>query len=582
MRKRFFRAAMLSIVIGLLAAFLLAVPLMEQVYTEETQNRLEAALSLLGGYALPSDTPDPYQELAQQASARLGNNGQAIRITLVALDGRVLGDSEVHPADMGSHTDRPEIQKALAMGRGQNIRRSQTTGQREMYFAMTDTLADGTRLILRASLPLDGFLQAVYLLWGCACIGIFVGLIMALFTAQTASARLMRPLDKLIDAVRRLSEGDAGVTVETAPDEMGQLSAAFNRMSLRLADTHRAVEQSNKRLAGVLQGMEDGVAAIAADGRIVLLTRRAQELLGTPPPCYERLDDCGTNYLYIKNLLNRALKEGGAQRETLYLAGPSERILQVYAARIGDGPEEGALAVLADVTRLRQLETMRSEFVANVTHEFKTPLTSIRGYVELLRSEPRDAATTNSFYEIIEIEAERLQKLTDDLLQLSEIESLSKSADVEYEAADVASIAQEAASSLRPIADTHNITICIDVPSELRVQASPRRLQQLLKNLMENAINYNRPGGRVEVTAGLERGIAVIRVSDTGIGIPPEHQKRIFERFYRVDKGRSREQGGTGLGLAIVKHIVSLYGGELSLESTPGIGSVFTVRLHSI
>lgn len=215
----------------------------------------------------------------------------------------------------------------------------------------------------------------------------------------------------------------------------------------------------------------------------------------------------------------------------------------MYAAKLNENAAGGALAVISDVTRLRKLEIMRSEFVANVTHELKTPLTSIRGYIELLKSGERDAETAQSFYEIIEIEAERLQKLTDDLLQLSDIEN--GAAEPELTPVLIAETVRKVADTLRPEAESRRIALHTFVEEGLSVRANPRRLYQLIKNLMENAVKYNRDGGAVNLSAASERGVAVIRVHDTGIGIPPEHLDRIFERFYRVDKGRSRELGGT-------------------------------------
>ncbi|HIW74790.1 MAG TPA: HAMP domain-containing protein [Firmicutes bacterium] len=574
MRRRFFRAATLAILAGLVVAFLFAVPLMGQLYTDETEKRLDTALALVCGYSLP-EGEQPYERLAEDAAARLA--GEELRITLIAEDGTVLGDSETDPAGMANHAGRPEVRQALETGEGRDIRRSDTTGEREMYRAVTQTMPDGSRVVFRASLSLEGEGRMQATLWGCGLIGMFMGLVAALFAAHYSAGRLMEPLQELTGAARRIAAGETGVRVAAAPDEMGELSGAFNRMTERLAAAHAELEYSSERMAGILQGMDDGVIALDADGRITLLTRRARELLGAVPSEASRLEECGGNYLAVQGLLERAMESGEPVRETLALAGPPERILQVYAARVKETREGGALAVFSDVTRIRKLEIMRSEFVANVTHELKTPLTSIRGYIELLKSGPRDEETARSFYEIIEIEAERLQKLTDDLLQLSEIESGARGG--ENESVGVEEALGQICESLRPEAEGRGIAFRLQVEPGLRVGASPRRFHQLMKNLMENAVKYNRDNGSVAVTAQKERGVAVIRVADTGIGIPAEHLGRIFERFYRVDKGRSREQGGTGLGLSIVKHIVSLYGGDIQVESEAGTGSAFTVRL---
>ena len=572
MRKRFFRAAVISIAAGLLIAFLFAVPLMEQIYTDEAEDTLSNVLALADAYL---EEGADYQQAALTMGERLESAGSELRLTIIAADGKVLGDSCEDPASMENHRERREVAGALEQGEGRDIRKSATLGLRQMYLARSRTLPDGRVVVLRASVPLKGFGQVQFMLWCCAGIGIFLGLIVALFSAHYAAGRMMEPVHSLVNAVRRISDGDVTVRVADAPDEMGELSGAFNKMSERLEAAQKRLEQSNSQLAGILQGMDDGVVALGEDGRITLMTHRARELLGDCPATARRLSECGSGYMRIQALMDQAAEKREAVRDTLLLVGPPERILQVYAAPISDGGG-GALAVVADVTRIRKLESMRSEFVANVTHELKTPLTSIRGYVELLKSAPRDQETAQSFYEIIEIEAERLQKLTDDLLQLSEIESARPEADAPPVL--LGEIAEKVAASLRPEAQARGIVLH-QFMGDVKVKADPRRIYQLLKNLMENAVKYNREGGAVNVSATLERGVAVIRVHDTGIGIPAEHLDRVFERFYRVDKGRSREQGGTGLGLSIVKHIVGLYGGDVRADSAPGVGTTFTVRL---
>ena len=573
MRTRFFRAAVVSIVAGLLVAFLFAVPLMRQVYTDEIRERLAAVLALAGDMPIAD-------EALPQTIARLGESlaeeDVPVRLTVLDEQGRVLADSEADAGEMENHASRPEFQEALATGAGEDIRSSSTTGGRQMYMARKVAVEGGPVRVYRASVSLDGTDQLRGTLWLCGGVGIFMGLVAALISAHYAAGRVVRPLQSLTGAARAMAEGDVPAKVEGAPDEMGELAGAFNTMADRLAAAHAELEQANGRLAGILQGMDDGVLAVDAGGRILLMTRRARDLLGDCPQEVRRLNECGAHSLAVGEILDRVMREGGPVRETLCLA-PEERILQVYAARAGEGAGDGALAVLSDVTRLRKLEQMRRDFAANVTHELKTPLTSIRGYVELLKSGDRDPETARSFYEIIEIEAERLQKLTDDLLQLSEIETGTPESDPPL--TSLAETVERVAASLQPEADARGIRMQWIISPGLQVRAHPRRLYQLMKNLMENGIKYNRDGGALQVSGAVERGAVVIRVRDTGIGIPPEHRDRIFERFYRVDKGRSRELGGTGLGLSIVKHIVGLYGGDVSVASEPQVGTTFTVRL---
>lgn len=574
MRKRFFRAATLSILAGLLIAFLFAVPLMEQVVIEETEQQLRLALTLVNGYPQAEDS----ETLVREVAAQLEQSEQNLRLTIISENGQVLADSEAAAAQMEGHADRPEVRQALTGAVGRSIRKSETTGQRQLYLAQLRTLPDGTRQVVRAAVPLERMGSTSLLLWGCGLIGISMGLVVALFAANYSAGRVMEPLHKLTQAVRSVSVGDEPVHVADAPDEMGELSMAFNRMSERLAAAHRQLARSNEQMAGILQGMDDGVVAVNSDGTISLITNRARELLGPSAGTARRLSDCGGDYRRLQALLEQVMRTGKDARDVWLLSGAEERMVQVYAAPVQEEHVRGGLAVLSDITRLHKLEVMRSEFVANVTHELKTPLTSIRGYIELLKSGERDAETARSFYEIIEIEAERLQKLTDDLLQLSDIENGGK--DTEVPLTPLADVVERVVNTLRPEAEQKQVELDVTVEPGLKVRAHTRRLYQLVKNLMENAVKYNRAGGNVRLTAGVEMGVAVIRVQDTGIGIPPEHLDRIFERFYRVDKGRSRELGGTGLGLSIVKHIVSLYGGDIRVTSQPGEGTTFTVRLN--
>lgn len=573
MRKRFFRAATISIIAGLVVAFLFAVPLMLQVYTDEMEQQLESVLVL----AQDAQAEDgDYQSMAARVGELMAAAGLDIRLTLLDASGTVLGDSGANPLEMENHASRPEVEEALKTGEGQDIRKSETAGTKQMYRAIRVEQQDGTVLVYRASVPMDGYSRVQTTLWLCGGVGIFMGLVAALIAASYSAGRVVEPLQSLTQAARAMAAGEPSVQVESAPDEMGELAGAFNKMSQRLTQAHEELEHSNQRLAGILQGMDDGVIAVDAEGKIMLMTNRARELLGDCPATARHLAECGANYLYIDDLLHQVIAQGRSLRDTRMLAG-RDSIVQVYAAPVSDNGAGGALAVISDVTRIRKLEQMRSDFVANVTHELKTPLTSIRGYVELLKSGKRDEETTRSFYEIIEIEAERLQKLTDDLLQLSEIENGAAEAEVPF--CSLEETVSRVVETLKPEAASKQVTIHTFIEPNIQVQAHSRRLYQLMKNLMENGVKYNREGGALNVSAQMEMGVAVIRVHDTGIGIPSEHLERVFERFYRVDKGRSREMGGTGLGLSIVKHIVNLYGGDIRVDSETGVGTTFTVRL---
>ncbi|HHX36351.1 MAG TPA: PAS domain-containing sensor histidine kinase, partial [Clostridiaceae bacterium] len=265
------------------------------------------------------------------------------------------------------------------------------------------------------------------------------------------------------------------------------------------------------------------------------------------------------------------------------ISQPEERTLEIYTAPFtADDTSEGVLFVIKDVTLIRHLEQIRTEFVSNVTHELKTPLTSIQGYLELLVANERDLATRQQFYQIMEIETDRLKNLIDDLLNLSEIEQAERSEHAHDRAVNLFTIVDDIIFSLAPQAEQRDVTIYNQLPVHLTYVANPIRMRQLFTNLISNAIKYNKDGGSVWISSSLARNRLELVVRDNGLGIPRDQHERLFERFYRVHKERSRELGGTGLGLSIVKHIVNLYDGSISLDSEPGEGTSFIILLPLI
>ena len=392
--------------------------------------------------------------------------------------------------------------------------------------------------------------------------------------------KLSKPLKKLSDASLKIAEGDYTSRVEGIyTDEMGNLARTFNLMADNTQHAIDEMKSKQHQLEGVLQGMHDGVLAVNADNMILFLNDSAKQMLGVTTLQTGKSFEGSLLVGKIAAFMNQALKEEKVIKDTVVSAASpqGERIFTVYATPIQNNKESAVLAVIADVTHVSKLEQLRSEFVANVTHELKTPLTAIRGSIELLKSADRDEETRRYFYDVLDIEAERLHHLIDDMLVLSQIENAKP--DSTEQRCDVAQEIRETVARLYPIAEKANITLKVELKDGICVACSSSRLQQMLGNLIENAIKYNKPNGSVKITAEESRQMAVIRIQDTGIGIEEEHFNRLFERFYRVDTSRSRAIGGTGLGLSIVKHLAVLYGGEVSVESTPGVGTTFTVRL---
>ena len=569
MRKRLMASTAAIIIVGFLVAFALAAKLVQDQYQLEFTRRLDSILAMMESQV--DDIGQEPQGFAVKIGEELQEKGQEIRITILDSGGNVIGDSGIGehgtlPAE--NHLYRPEIQQAQKEDIGYDTRKSDSI-QKEYYYAAVQV---GDRYFLRAALPTEEMNHAVTMVWMYAMIAGAVGSIIVVLVTWLIFTKLSKPLKKLSDAYTSRVEG-------IYTDEMGNLARTFNLMADNTQQAIDEMKSKQHQLEGVLQGMHDGVLAVNADNMILFLNDSAKQMLGVATLQTGKSFEGSLLVGKIAAFMNQALKEEKVIKDTVVSAASpqGERIFTVYATPIQNNKESAVLAVIADVTHISKLEQLRSEFVANVTHELKTPLTAIRGSIELLKSADRDEETRRYFYDVLDIEAERLHHLIDDMLVLSQIENAKP--DSTEQRCDVAQEIRETVARLYPIAEKENISLKVELKDGIWVACSSSRLQQMLGNLIENAIKYNKPNGSVKITAEESRQMAVIRIQDTGIGIEEEHFNRLFERFYRVDTSRSRAIGGTGLGLSIVKHLAVLYGGEVSVESTPGVGTTFTVRL---
>lgn len=567
MKKHLIHLFTISAVVSLIAAFVLSMPLVQRYNLRQTQMQLKSILLILSvqnGSLL--ENPDDFSDRCAEA---LFGSGLDIRITILDRNSRVIADSGPDATLGQSHSDRPEVQQALSGGWGFDTRKSESTSITYSYAAYASN-----GIVFRAAMPLANVWHSALLLSLYACIGLLAGVFIAFILSRIWAARSVKPVSDLTTIANRVAAGDFSQRARPEGD-LSELSTALNSVTQELSDTSDELRMSNERLRAILQGLDEGVVSIE-NKKLILLTGRAEKLLGPVPEGAVTLPGCGANYLYLQQAMDEAIQTGRELSKEIAFSAPAPCVLQIYAAKLSYAPKS-ALAVVRDVTKLHQLEEMRREFVANVTHELKTPLTSIRGYVELLQDDKRDAQTRAKFYEIIGIEADRLQRLIDDLLELSRIENSAQKAP-ETKRTDVSEITREVLDHLAPMAQERQVAFSADLTPGLVIRADPDRIVQLFTNLIQNAVKYNRPGGSVTVSTQALRGMAVAKVEDTGLGIPQESLPRIFERFYRVDKGRSRELGGTGLGLSIVKHIVQLYGGDISVDSVVEKGTVFQVR----
>jgi two-component system, OmpR family, phosphate regulon sensor histidine kinase PhoR len=390
--------------------------------------------------------------------------------------------------------------------------------------------------------------------------------------------RLVRPLARLTAGAGELASGQARRVEEAAGEELALLSRSLNRLAETAEAQFAAVRSERDHLQSILASMSEGVLVVGPDGRVSSANpafRRlfdlAGEVAGKPLLELSRQPELG-------RVVADTLRQGGPQSGQIELSVPERRTLLLASAALSGG-ERGAVVVARDTTELTRVADMRRDFVANVSHELKTPLAAIRGYAETLRDGAlQEEETARRFTERLLWQCRRLQALLDDLLTLSRLEGAGQAV-AEREPVDLSALAQRAVETLAAAAREKRVRLAIDEQPLPRIPGDADGLERLLVNLLDNAIKYNRPGGEVLLRLAPAGGEVVIAVSDTGIGIPPEALGRIFERFYRVDKGRAREEGGTGLGLAIVKHLAQSHGGHVEVESRMGRGTTFRVFL---
>jgi two-component system phosphate regulon sensor histidine kinase PhoR len=518
------------------------------------------------------------------ALARRAAQSSESRVTIIAADGRVLADSEVPSRELShveNHAGRPEVRAALGGRVGRDLRRSATIDVPLLYVALPVRAGDRVVGVLRLALPLAVVTASHRAIHHALWFGGAVALALALGIALVVAARVTRPIVEMQAVAAAMSEGEFGARAPVrSPDEVGQLARALNAMAARLRSKVEDVESEQAKIAAILDAMVEAVVAVDGHDHVLLVNEPARRMFGLPTtrlegkPLLEVVRD-----VELLELLRRGRAAGGDQvaRRELRLAGPSDRLVQANAVALPLGGEErGAVAVLHDVSELRRLEQVRTEFVANVSHELRTPLTAIRGYLEtLLGGALDDRRHAREFLEIAFRHTERLGRLLDDLTDLSNIE-LGRIR-LRLEPTPIREVVDSVLTIIRPRAEAGGVALAAAMEGEPPPVAADRdRLAQILINLVDNAVKYTPAGGRVTVRAALRDGAVAVAVEDTGIGIPAADLPRITERFYRVDRARSRELGGTGLGLAIVKHLVIAHGGRLAIESVEGRGT--TVR----
>jgi two-component system phosphate regulon sensor histidine kinase PhoR len=518
--------------------------------------------------------------LADELGHKLGG-----RITIIDKDGKVVGDSYESGENllgMENHKDRPEVASALQGKAGKSIRYSFTVKMDMLYVASPIQVQKKTIGVARLALPLNELQHQRNMILNLVFLGLFLAFIFSLLLSLGFSNQVTKPLRQMVEVGKKMSEEDFTQRIKIkTKDEIGELGKTLNQMSVELSEKIAQITEDRSQLQSILSSMTEGVLAVDHQGNVLLVNdalSRMFELNASfnGKPHYEVIRDPELNE-FIREVLSSGLKKS----KEISFIHPQERDFMIQSALVSQPREGGIFAVFSfhDITELKKLERVRKDFVANVSHELRTPLTSIKGFVEALQDGSIDNSEQSSrFLSIISQHADRMNKIISDLLQLSQIES--KEFELKIEPFSLKELVEEVVYPLKRSADQKSQSIEINLHSEgQKVLGDKYRINQALTNLVDNAIKYTPEKGKIKIESRDKGELVEIAVIDNGMGILPNDLTRIFERFYTVDKGRSRELGGTGLGLSIVKHIIEAHGGTVSVQSQPGKGSEFSFTL---
>lgn len=544
----------------------------------ELQDRAQSFREVLGADWTP-DTPQH-----SLWSEKIVTPASGLRVALVLPTGKVLYRTGRKPVEVEEPTDRPEITGALAGNPTSDVRYVPDSGQRVSYFALPVLHGSKVVAVVQASQPLGqidrniGAMRTQIILVGMA-VAVLGGLL-----SLWVSRRISHPIDEMRQGAERFARGDLDYKLPIPQsEELAGLADVLNEMAVQLqVRIQTIVRQSNEQKA-IVSSMVEGVLAVDNQERLISLNKSCCQLLGVDEvQAHGRSLQEVVRNADLRRFVTRVLSAKEAIDDDVVLHGNPEGVLQARGAALHDasGCGIGAVVVLNDVTEFRRLEHIRRDFVANVSHELKTPITSIKGFVEtLLDGAMHDPVDTERFLTIVAKQADRLNAIIEDLLSLSKIEQGEDTGDIALSEGQVVGVLASAVHECERRATEREIQVRMACDEELVAQMNAPLLEQAVINLLDNAIKYSEPGGEVQVLGSHSEHEITITVADTGCGISAEHLSRVFERFYRVDKARSRKLGGTGLGLAIVKHIVQAHGGRVTVKSNLGTGSTFTLHL---
>ena len=547
--------------------FIVVTALFASIFNYEYQQNLKSKLEMNNNMIINLLQSNNLKDTEKFFMENLASS--QLRVTYVDKLGKIIYDSAINGEIMENHNDRQEVKEARKSGIGFTVRYSKTTQENMMYFAT----AFGDGFIIRSSMSLEivNGLGSKYFKF--YLVAIIFSALMSIWFSLKISHILLKPITDLTFITSRISKGEFHRRAKTfSGNEIGELAKNFNEMADKLEFTLNEVTDKQNRLEAILQSMDSGVIAVDRNNKVIMINPYAKKMFGVTK------DIIGQNLLdNIRDFeLENIFHKSDVDYKEIKILWPQERELRIKTADIINRSEHiGTVAVVQDITEVKKLEKMRTQFVANVSHELKTPLTSIKGFAETLKYVD-DADTKEKFLNIINEETERLTRLITDILILSHIEQQTE---LKKEKVDVNKIVEAVYNLMKNTADIKEIHLSIEQQELKPLIGDADKFKQMLINLVDNAINYSEIGASVCIGTQYKADKCILWVQDTGVGIAKEQIPRIFERFYRVDKARSRAKGGTGLGLAIVKHIVLKFNGKIYVESELGHGSKFVIEI---
>jgi two-component system, OmpR family, phosphate regulon sensor histidine kinase PhoR len=584
----FFLSYLAIIILLSVGFFLYSSNLLRDFYVSSLDKVMEQKTQTLTRLLPWQESPGSLDAVCRALADELG-----VRITVIGQDGTVIGDSDEPAASLENHGSRPEVIEAFSRGTGSAVRYSSSAKHDLFYRAYRQT--DGPRQrIVRVAVSFNEVENVTASLGRTLLLGVLLCSLLGLAAAYFFSRRVSNRINRLAEFSKSVADGRFAQPVlpRIGDDELDVLEQNLREMSLKIRDNINELKSEKEKLDSILRCMVEGLVVIDSKGRVLLINEQAKTMFAVTD---EQIRDGSFVEISRSPAIHRILREVltfDFSRDTYSkrISLEDGRWLRVNAVSLRNGTERpsGSILVLHDITEIQHLETVRSDFVANVSHELRTPLTAIRGYVEtLLHNPPADPADAKQFLTIIDRHSERLSRLTEDLLIISDLESGARK--LTFKPVEAGQLVQRVLEVFWDRAAKKNVTLTYVLPAELpMILGDYDRLQQLFINLVDNAVKYTPSGGTVTITgrrvdSGTHAEAEVeIAVTDTGAGISEKDLPRLTERFYRVDKARSRELGGTGLGLAIVKHIVQAHGGELKIDSALSKGTTVRVFLPAV